>query len=145
MQYFWIALTVVLILIEAATTQLLTIWFAVGAFAAFISSFFNLNFVWQAVIFTVVSVGSLLATRPLVKKFIKAKIEPTNADRYIGKDAVVIETIDNNEATGLVKVGGNIWTARSLNDEIIEKDALVKVEKIEGVKLMVSEKQLATL
>ncbi|MPM95912.1 hypothetical protein SDC9_143068 [bioreactor metagenome] len=143
MQYLWIALTVILIIIEAATTQLVTIWFAAGAVAAFIASLCHLSVIWQAVIFTVVSVVSLIVTRPLVRKFTKTRTEPTNADRCIGKDAVVIESIDNNSAKGQVKVGGIIWTARSSTGEIIEKDAVVKIEKIDGVKLIVSEKQPA--
>jgi len=81
----------------------------------------------------------LLITRPLVKKKLIVKSESTNADRCIGKTATVTEDIDNINATGQVKVDGQIWTARSINSSIIKKGTNVTVEKIDGVKLIVKE------
>ena len=138
MVWIWAALTVLFIVVEAVTVQLLTIWFAVGSVAALVASLLGVTTVWQCVIFVVVSLGVLVLTRPYVKKVIESRTEPTNADRCIGKEAVVCETINNRAGQGQVKIAGVIWTARSEDDSIIEADEIVKIEKIEGVKVIVS-------
>lgn len=133
----WAAAIVIFAVLEGITVQLVSVWFLIGAVAALIAALCGANFITQAVIFVLVSVLTLVATRPLVKKFIKPKIQSTNADRCIGAQALVIETIDNIAATGQVKVKGSIWTARAADDSVIESGELVTVEKIEGVKLIV--------
>lgn len=137
MVYFWAALTVILVIVEALTVQLVTVWFAVGSLAAVIASLAGANTVWQCVIFVAVSLLALILTRPYVKKAILKKAVPTNADRCIGKEAIVTETIDNRAGCGQVKIGGIIWTARSEDDSVIECDEIVLVKKIEGVKVIV--------
>ncbi len=137
MLYFWIAAFVVLVLIEVFTVQLVTIWFAVGALGALITGLLTDRIWLQWVVFVALSVASLLFTRPFLKKLFKKKIEPTNADKYIGSKAIVIEDINNLEGCGRVKVKGLEWTARSKSGEIIKADSTVVVEAIEGVKLLV--------
>lgn len=137
MLWFWILLIVALVIIEAVTVQLVTIWFAVGAVGGLIASAFNLDIRIQILIFVTVSAITLLATRPLVKRVTKTIKEPTNADRFIGQTAVVTEPIDNIHGKGAVTVGGLEWTARTVDGATVEKDALVTVEKIDGAKLIV--------
>lgn len=137
MLWFWILLIVALVIIEAVTVQLVTIWFAVGAVGGLIASAFNLDIWIQILIFVTVSAITLIATRPLVKRFTKTNKEPTNADRFIGQTAVVTEPIDNIHGKGAVTVGGLEWTARTVDGSTVEKDALVTVEKIDGAKLIV--------
>ena len=138
MVWIWVALLATFIIIEASTAQLLTIWFAVGSFAALVSTFITDNIVAQVIVFVVVSAIALVVTRPLVKKMTKATKQPTNADMYIGKEAIVTEDINNLEAKGLVKVGGSVWTARTEVDNFtIPAGSHVTVIKIEGVKLIV--------
>ena len=137
MIYFWIAVTIVFVIIEVATTQLVTIWFALGGIAALIACTLKAELYIQIIIFAVVSTLALVLTRPLVKKLDKKEFSPTNADRNIGKSATVTETINNIAGKGAVSVGGNIWTARSSDGSVIEKDTIVTVEKIDGVKLIV--------
>ena len=136
---FWAVALVVLLAIEGATAQLVTIWFAAGALTALIAAALHAPVWLQAVLFIVVSGVTLVATRPLVKKITKRKSQSLNADRCIGETAVVTEDIDNVLATGAVKVNGVVWTARSAGGEKIEKDKKVIIEKIEGVKLIVKE------
>lgn len=136
----WIVLLIVLVVVEASTVQLVTIWFAFGALVALIANLFNAPTWLQIALFVVVSLVSLAVTRPLVKKFTRKSRTATNADMVIGKDALVLEEINNNLATGLVKVGGVTWTARSSDSSVIPKETSVSVEKIEGVKLIVSVK-----
>lgn len=137
MMIFWIVLLVVLIIVEAATAQLVTIWFAAGAAAALIAELCDLQQWLQWVIFIAVSAVTLIATRPLVRKITKKTVQPTNADRCIGETAVVTEEIDNIEGRGMVHVNGVTWTARSSDGTVFKKDERVTVEKIEGVKLIV--------
>lgn len=134
----WIVLLIIFAVAEAVTVQLVSVWFAVGALAGLIANLCGANVTLQIVIFISVSIICFVATRPLVKKFTANRIEKTNADRCIGDTAVVVEEINNVEASGQVKVNGNIWTARSLDNSVIPVNARVTVEKIEGVKLIVS-------
>ena len=96
--------------------------------------------VWlQIVLFLIVSAVTLYYTRPLVKKYVNNKVEPTNADIVIGKECRVTETIDNIAGTGAVYVDGKTWTARSENDDkTIPEGTLVTAQRIDGVKLIVA-------
>ena len=141
MTIFWLIFTVVTAVLEGLTVQLVSVWFAIGGLAACITSLFTDSIPIQAVVFVVVTAIALVVTRPLVKKLRKKKAEPTNADRYIGKTAVVVERIDNENATGLVKVDNQKWTARSVDGSPIEEGLTVTVAAIEGVKLMVALKK----
>lgn len=138
MLFVWIALMIVFAVVEALTVQLVTIWFAVGSLAALIANIAGASILVQWVVFVAVSAVCLVATRPVVKKVVNAKAQPTNADRCIGQTALVTEEIDNEIGTGQVNSKGIIWTARSLNGEQIEKGASVVIAKIEGVKVMVT-------
>mgnify|MGYP002798993185 FL=1 len=79
----------------------------------------------------------LVALRPLAKKYLNTRVEPTNADRVIGQEARVTQDIDNIQGTGAVTIGGVTWTARSEHDTPIPAGAMVRVLRIEGVKVMV--------
>ncbi|MGN0467648.1 MAG: NfeD family protein [Acutalibacteraceae bacterium] len=133
----WIVLAIVFAVIEAVTVQIVTIWFAVGAVGAIIAYVLGANEIVQLTVFVAVSLLTLIIARPYLKKFTKTQVQPTNADMYIGKQALVTERIDNNNATGQAKIGGSLWTARSADGSVIEKDSLVSVMSIEGVKLIV--------
>ncbi|MGN0522392.1 MAG: NfeD family protein [Eubacterium sp.] len=138
MYILWAAAIVIFAIVEAMTAQLVSIWFVVGAIAAFIAALLNANALVQVIIFIAVTVLALVITRPLVKKYIHPKKEHTNADRVIGQTAVTIEEIDNINATGQVKIDGKIWSARSTDNTVIPVDTKVIVDKISGVKLYVS-------
>lgn len=134
----WTLVIILSLVLEAATAGLTSIWFAAGALAALILALAAPELIaLQIVLFIVVSVVTIVLTRPLAKKFVNSKIKATNADRVIGESAIVTERIDNIAGTGTVTVGGRTWTARSVNGEIIEAGILAKVHKIEGVKLLV--------
>lgn len=138
MTTFWIIAMVVFLVIEAVTVGIVSVWFAIGALFAMVTAMLGANLWVQMTVFLVVSAIALYFTRPLVKKFVNNKVEPTNADMLIGKECRVVETIDNLSGTGAVYVDGKTWTARTVDEEIIPKGQLVKAERIEGVKLIVS-------
>ena len=133
----WVVLMVVFLVVEAATAGLTCIWFAIGSLAALIAALFDAQLWLQIVWFLVISFVTLYFTRPLVKKYVNSRSQPTNADMVIGKEALVTEDIDNVEATGAVSVGGKVWTARSADGGRIKSGAVVSVLRIEGVKLIV--------
>lgn len=137
MYIVWICAGIIFGVLEAVTVQLVSVWFVIGSCAALVSSLLGAKLYVQIIVFIVTSVLMLLITRPIVKKKLTVKVEPTNADRCIGLIATVIEDINNIDGTGLVKVDGKIWTARSSDSSIIEKGTKVIIEKIDGVKLIV--------
>ena len=135
---FWLILAVVLIVVEASTYSLISVWFAVGALAAIIPALISGKAVWaQFAVFVVVSAVSLAFTRKFLKKVLHYNPEPTNADQVIGKQAVVKEEINNIIETGKVTVMGLDWSARSADDSLITVGEVVSVKEISGVKLIV--------
>ena len=133
----WAVAIVVFLVIEALTVGIASIWFALGSICALIAALLGAPEWLQVVWFVVISVVTLIFTRPVVKKYVHSKRQPTNADRVIGMKATVREDIDNLAATGSVMVDGKEWTARSSGGETITGGSVVKVLAIEGVKLIV--------
>lgn len=138
MIWIWIGVIIAAVVIEALSMQLLSIWFAIGGAAALITSFLTDNKIIQVVVFAIVSAVALAVIFPIVRKSLKKEHIKTNADRYIGKLAVVTQDISNIDAKGQVKVDNQIWSARSDNGEELAAGTKVKVLRIEGVKLIVS-------
>ena len=134
----WFVLLVVFILVEASTVTMVSIWFVIGSLAAMIVSFLGGQFWLQIVVFLAVSAVLLIALRPITKKFLSPRIVKTNVDSVIGAKGRVTASIDNVEAKGQVKLGAMEWTARSTDGSPIEKDTLVTVDRIEGVKVFVT-------
>ena len=133
----WIAAIIVFGVVEAATAGLTSIWFVLGSVAALIAAVCGGPLWLQLVLFFTVSVAALAVTRPLVTKLMKKDIKPTNADRVLGGVARVTERIDNDVPTGAVYIDGKTWSARSSSGESIEPDTMVRVVRMEGVKLYV--------
>ena len=134
----WLVLMILFLVAEGATAAITTIWFAAGALVAMVAALLGAQLWLQIALFVVVSVGLILALRPLLKKYITPKKVRTNVDSVIGTQGVVIEKVDNIAGTGKVKLGGMEWSARSATGEKIEKDTVIAVERIEGVKVFVT-------
>ncbi len=132
----WLILFVVLIVLEMATVNLVSIWFAIASLVAAIISIFTENTMIQLAGFILTSVITLVLTKPLVKKLRGKGIVPTNLDRVIGKVGMVTEEITKLEP-GEVKVDGKRWSAISTKKISVGKK--VEVLSIEGVKLHVKE------
>lgn len=134
---FWSILIVVFAVVELATIGLASIWFALGALIALLVTLLKAALWLQIAVFIIVSVATLILTRPLAKKYLNARTQRTNADRVIGSEAIVTETINNTQGTGEVRCDGKSWSARSAKGEEIEVGATVAVIEISGVKLIV--------
>ncbi|MBQ3534088.1 MAG: NfeD family protein [Clostridia bacterium] len=135
---FWLGLVILFGIAEAATLGLTSIWFAVGALAAMIAALCKASLLVQIILFVVVSGLALYITRGWGQKKFNENRKPTNADRILGQRGQVLEDIDNHQATGVVKVDGKIWTARSVKDQLIPAGSEVIIRSIEGVKVMVT-------
>lgn len=133
----WLILFLILIVLEAVTLGLTTIWFAGGALVGFIAAMLDVNYMVQIVLFLIVSIVLLVVTRPIAVEYLNKDRKKTNVEEIVGKTARVIKNIDNSEGTGEVILDGEVWMARSGDNEIIEEGRMVTVTQVEGVKLIV--------
>ncbi|MGM9590372.1 MAG: NfeD family protein [Faecousia sp.] len=135
----WVGLMVVFLIVEAACPiHLVSVWFAVGAVGAAVACWLNAALWIQIAIFVVISAGLLILLWPLTKKYLNPGHTATNVDSIPGSEAYVTASIDNVHAQGQVKLNGMEWTARSTSGAPIPEGTLVKVDKVEGVKVFVS-------
>lgn len=138
MAIVWLVAIVLFGILEAATVNLVSVWFIGGSLAAFIAALVSAPLWLQVLLFFVVSVALLASLRPMVKKYVTPRTVRTNADSAVGKNAVVTETIDNLSACGQVKLDGMYWTARSEDSTVIPAGSTVTISRIEGVKVIVA-------
>lgn len=139
---FWLIFAGIFFIIEMATIGFLIFWLGIGALLAMVTSFITDNIVIQTVVFVVTSGILIPLTKPLADKFTNKKTVATNSYSLIDKTGIVLVDIDPIKATGLVKVNGETWSAKSENGEIISKDTKIKVLSIDGVKLVVSPQKI---
>ena len=141
MTLVWLIAMIVLLVIEGIVPGLVSIWFAAGALIALISALFGAPLWMQVMWFLLVSIVLLVLTRPLANKYVNSRVTATNADRLIGMDCLVTEDVDNLRGTGAVTVDGKTWTARMADqDSKALKGTIVRAERIEGVRIIVSNK-----
>ena len=135
----WLALFILFMIGEGLTVGLTSIWFAAGALAALVCTLVGGPLWLQVTLFIVFSALCLLAVRPMVQKRFNSNVEATNRDRILGAEVMVTEDIHNLQARGAVSIGGLTWSARSEKDVPIPAGTLVRVLRIEGVKVFVEE------
>lgn len=136
--WIWVCLMVVFLLVEASTVVLVSAWFAAGSLAALLVSLLGGSLLWQNVVFILVSACLLMALRPLARKYLTPKRTRTNVDSVIGSTGLITVAVDNVKAEGQAKLGAMVWTARSTSGEPIPEGTLVRVDRIEGVKVFVT-------
>ncbi|MBO5262392.1 MAG: NfeD family protein [Clostridia bacterium] len=144
MEWFWIALAIGLLVVEISTTQLVSVWLALSALIVSVLRliFSGLGIGWQMLIFGILSLVLLALTRPLVKKILANRDEKqaTNLELVIGKEAIVVEDINNIRGEGAVKINGLVWSARSVDGTQIPAETIVIFKEIDGNKAMVEKK-----
>ncbi len=139
---YWLILFVILIVIEIVTLGLTTIWFAAGALVAFLAGVIGFGLPVQVGTFLVVSVLLFVLTRPLAVKYFNQERAKTNAESLIGEYALVIEDVDTLQSVGRVEVRGLEWSAKTdAPNGKIAKNKVVVIDGIQGVKLIVREKE----
>ena len=134
----WLIVLVVCLVVEISTLGLTSIWFAGGALLALLIAMIAGPLWLQVLVFLVTSIVLLIFTRPIAAKYFNKNREKTNVNSKIGKQAIVTVAIDNLKGEGQIVTEGMEWTARSLDSTIIEEGSVVTIEKIEGVKAVVS-------
>ena len=134
----WLVLMIVFLIAEAATVVTISLWFAGGALVALVASLLGAPLWLQVTLFFLVSAALLGSLRGMVRKHFTPKLERTNVDAIIGSSGYVTAEIDNIKATGTVKLGAMEWSARATAGAPIAVGTLVKVDKIEGVKVFVT-------
>ena len=133
----WLIIAGLFFVGEIATVGCVIFWFGIGALIAMIVSFFTSNIIIQTTIFVISSTILIFATKPFVKKFADVKKTNTNVYSIIGKKALVIKTIDPIHSVGQIKINGEVWTAESENNQVIDECSEVEILEIKGVKAIV--------
>ena len=136
--YMWVGLLILFLVLEGSTVALVSLWFAVGSLAAIVAALLGASLGVQVGIFLGVSGVLLALLRPFLRKYIAPSIQKTNADSLVGRECPVTEDIQNLQSQGQVKVNGMVWSARSTDGQHIPKGTVVRIDRIEGVKLLVS-------
>ena len=136
MEFFWLAIIILLGVIELMTVNLVTIWFIASALVTLVLSLFNVPFIIQFAVFVILGIILLLTTRKTLQKKVDSFKVKTNLDRVVDKEGIVTEKITKHNS-GEVKVDGKRWTA--IADKTIQEGKIVKIVEIEGVKLIVEE------
>lgn len=137
MLFVWLGLIVLFSVVEAATVSMVSLWFVGGSLAGLVVTLLGGQLWVQIMVCLIVSAALLACLRPFVRKFVTPKKTATNVDMVLGRTAYITEPVDNLRATGALKLDGKEWTVRSMNDEILPEGTLVRIVKLEGVKLFV--------
>lgn len=138
----WLIVFIVLVGAELATLQLVSIWFAVGALGALVSSLLGAGIEIQLIIFIAISLILLILVKPATSRIMKKHVTKTNADSLIGQTGKATSLINNLNGYGTVVIRGQEWTAASVDDHVvIEAGTNVIIRKISGVKLIVEVKK----
>ena len=135
---FWLAAMVVFIAAEAMTVSLVSIWFAAGALGAIIVALLGGGLVLQVTVFLALAVALLLSLRSIVRKHFTPHVTKTNIDSVIGATGIVVTPVNNIAALGQVQINGMEWSARSSDNSHIPAGAMVRVDRVEGVKVFVT-------
>lgn len=135
---FWLAAMVIFIVAEAMTVTLVSIWFAAGALGAILVALLGGSLTLQVTVFLILAVLLLLCLRGIVRRHFTPRITKTNVDSVIGSRGIVLTPVNNIAALGRVQLGGVEWSARSTDGSHIPEGSVVRVDKIEGVKVFVS-------
>ena len=135
---FWLAAMVVFIAAEAMTVSLVSIWFAAGALGAIIVALLGGGLDLQVTVFLALAVALLLSLRSIVRKHFTPHVTKTNIDSVIGATGIVVTPVNNIAALGQVQINGMEWSARSSDNSHIPAGAMVRVDRVEGVKVFVT-------
>jgi membrane protein implicated in regulation of membrane protease activity len=135
----WLLVFLVLAVIEMLTLDLFFIMMSVGALASMVSYFAGAPVWLQIVLFCVVALAMIVFVRPIALNHLRKgpAEQRTNVDRLIGHAAVVVEPV--SASSGLVKIGGDTWTARTRTGAALAMGQAVRVTAIEGATAIVAE------
>lgn len=137
MIFVWITVFTITLFIEFNTADITTIWFCVSALVSFFLALFDVNYLLQIIIFSVLSILLVYITRPLTKKIMNKTLIRTNADKIITQIGVVTKEISDDEI-GEVKVNNELWRAVNVDSSNINVGEKVSIVSFNGNKVVVS-------
>lgn len=132
----WLGITIVAIIIEVITIDLVSVWFAAGSIIALIACLLGVGQSIQIALFIIVTVITAVIVRPIAKKYMRGNIERTNYDRVIGKHGLITKTITADNK-GEVKVMSTLWLASSIDNTTIYEGDYCEILAVEGAHLVV--------
>ncbi|MBE5805497.1 MAG: NfeD family protein [Clostridiales bacterium] len=133
----WLIIAILFFILEMMGPGFLLFWVGIAALITMVVSIFVDSIVIQIGIFTISSILLLFCTRSFVKKISKNDTVNTNAYSFIGKKGIVTKEIHPTNGTGQIKVDGEVWSAKSISNDIISEGELITILKIDGVKAVV--------
>ncbi|MCM1321995.1 MAG: NfeD family protein [Bacteroides sp.] len=136
LQWFWLCLCIILLIIELATAELTTIWFAAGAAVMMFISFSGIPFLWQLLIYVIISSSLLLCVRPSALKKLKSGREKTNSERLIGQKVRLAAPVSETQK-GTVIINDVAWSARTDDGAALPAGQEAVIARIEGATLIV--------
>jgi membrane protein implicated in regulation of membrane protease activity len=137
----WLIVAVLFGIGEMATLGFFLAPFAGGAAVAAVVSAAGAPFVASLAVFLVVSIVLLTTLRrvALAHRRMPPQIR-TGTAALVGKPATVVERIANDEGVGVVRIDGEVWTARAyMDDETYEAGTRVQVVEIRGATALVTD------
>lgn len=138
MWQIWLIISGIFFVAEMITVGFLVFWLGVGALFAMVVSLFTDNLIIQTSTFVISSTLLLFLTKPLVTRISHSDKVKTNAYSIIGKKGIVTIEINSKKGIGQIKVGSEIWTAKSSTDDIIAEGTEIEIVEISGVKAVVT-------
>ncbi|MGX8679838.1 MAG: NfeD family protein [bacterium] len=132
----WILTIIIMVVIEAATVTMVSVWFAIGAAGALICAQLGLPFAIQIAVFIALSLLTIIIFRPFAAKALQGNRVRTNSDAIIGQHALVLKEI-GPRGPGEVKIKDRIWRATSVDNRLIQEGSYVQIVAIEGAHVIV--------
>ncbi len=134
----WFGAVLVLAVLEVVLLDLVLIMFAGGALVAAVLALLGLDLWVQVVGFSVTSTLLLVSLRPWLLRHLRDRVPlvETNVAAQVGRIAVVVTEV--TERAGRVKLVGEVWTARTENDEEVAVGEEVRVVRIDGATAIVT-------
>ena len=131
----WIAVLIVAVIVEIGTVQIVSIWFAVGAFAAIVSMLFGAPLLVQIIVFVAVSFILILVTRPVVSKMMKKTAGVVKVNDEVGKRVRAVETVTS--VSGRVVLGDVHWMAVTEGEKTVAAGSEAVVKSVKETVLVV--------
>ena len=141
----WAAMTLIFLIAELFTTGFFLVCFGVGAAAAALLAYLGVDPLLQVAAFIAVSAVAVLLTRPLTRRLNEQQQNFVGSDRVLGKQAIVLTEINPAQGTGLVRVDAEEWRAISVDGQVLAREEIVEVLRIDGTRLVVRPSQVKTL
>jgi len=135
--WIWMLLAALFVVGEIFTAGFFLLWFGIGAAVAGLVALSGFGMIPQLTVFIVLSILLFAVSRRFADRFSNVQPPGIGANRFIGMEGIVLQSIDNLKNTGRVRMSREEWRAESENGEPIEKGRRVAVSRINGTHLVV--------